>query len=56
MIAALFVEKDGCYYGLPNVDPWDEERDAKKYIGFNPVVAHPPCHRWGKIHRENFTG
>jgi len=49
MIAALFVETDGCYFGLPGVDPWDEARDARLYRGPYPVVAHPPCQRWGKL-------
>jgi hypothetical protein len=49
MIAALFVETGGCYFGLPNVDPWDEARDARKYAGPHPVVAHPPCQRWGRF-------
>lgn len=49
MIAALYVENGGCYYGLPNVDPWDEERDAREYAGPHPVVAHPPCQRWGRF-------
>ena len=49
MIAALFVEKDGCYFGLPDVDPWDEARDARAYGGSWPVVAHPPCQRWGRF-------
>ena len=49
MIAALFVETGGCYYGLPNVDPWDEKRDARRYAGPYPVVAHPPCERWGRF-------
>lgn len=49
MIAALFVETDGCYSGLPDVDLWDEPRDARKYNGPYPVVAHPPCQRWGKM-------
>lgn len=48
MIAALFVEHDGVYFGLPEVDPWDEARDARKYAGPWPVVAHPPCARWGR--------
>ena len=48
MIAALYVAKGGCYFGLPDVDPWDEERDARKYAGPWPVVAHPPCQRWGR--------
>lgn len=47
-LAALFVETDGCYFGLPNVDPWDITRDARMYQGPHPVVAHPPCQRWGR--------
>jgi len=23
MIAALYVQKGGCYFGLDDVDPWD---------------------------------
>ena len=49
MIAALYVETDGAYFSLPGVDPWDETRDARKYAGPWPVVAHPPCQRWGKF-------
>ena len=45
-VAALFVETGGVYYGLEDVDPWDEQRDARKYAGPWPVVAHPPCQRW----------
>jgi hypothetical protein len=48
MIAALYVETNGCYFGLPDVDPWDIHRDARKYDGPHPVVAHPPCERWGR--------
>lgn len=48
MIAALFVETNGVYFGLPNVDPWDQARDARLYAGPHPVVAHPPCARWGR--------
>jgi len=48
MIAALFVATGGCYFGLEGVDPWDEPRDARKYEGSDPVVAHPPCQRWGR--------
>lgn len=48
-VAALFVETGGSYFNLPGVDPWDEPRDARKYIGVHPVVAHPPCQRWGKF-------
>lgn len=48
MIAALYVETDGCYFDLPDVDPWDELRDARKYAGPWPIIAHPPCQRWGR--------
>lgn len=48
MISALFVETNGCYYDLPDVDPWDKARDARLYAGPHPVVAHPPCERWGR--------
>jgi hypothetical protein len=46
-VAALFVERGGVYWGLDGVDPWDEARDARTYAGPWPVVAHPPCERWG---------
>ena len=49
IIAALFVETCGGYFGLPNVDPWDIQRDARRYPGPYPVVAHPPCQRWGRF-------
>ena len=48
MIAALFVETNGVYYGLDGVDPWDRSRDARTYAGPHPVIAHPPCARWGR--------
>lgn len=48
MLAALYVHRGGPYYGLPDVDPWDELRDARTYAGPYPVVAHPPCERWGR--------
>lgn len=48
MIAALYVMSDGPYSDLPEVDPWDVERDARTYPGPYPVVAHPPCARWGR--------
>lgn len=48
-VAALFVETGGCYFNLPGVDAWDIERDARTYSGPLPVVAHPPCQRWGRF-------
>lgn len=49
MIAALYVDRDGPYYGVPGIDPWDRERDARKYAGRHRVVAHPPCSAWGQM-------
>jgi hypothetical protein len=55
MIAALFVESEGCYYGLDNVDPWDVIRDARTYAGPYPVVAHPPCQLWTNMASVNYA-
>lgn len=49
MIAALFVQTGGAYFGLHDVDPWDVTRDARKYYGPHAVVAHPPCARWCRL-------
>jgi hypothetical protein len=54
-VAALFVQKDGCYANLPNVDIWPEERDARLYAGQSPVVAHPPCQLWGSMAAVNYS-
>ena len=54
-IAALFVQGDGCYSGLPHVDPWCKARDARKYRGPHPVVAHPPCQLWGAMAAVNYA-
>jgi hypothetical protein len=48
MVAALFVSPRGPYANLPGVELWDEARDARLYAGPWPVVAHPPCERWGR--------
>ena len=50
-VAALYVARGGCYWNLPDVDPWDEARDARLYAGPWPVVAHPPCARWCRLAR-----
>ena len=49
MIAALYVDPCGVYSIIPGVDLWDELRDARTYPGPFPVVAHPPCQRWGRF-------
>lgn len=48
MIAALYVQTNGCYWWTAWIDAWNEHRDARLYAGPYPVVAHPPCERWGR--------
>ena len=48
-VAALFVRADSSYKSMRGVDAWDEVRDASRYLGPWPVVAHPPCRGWGRL-------
>lgn len=48
-VAALFVRADSVYHSLAGVDAWDEQRDARRWPGGVPVVAHPPCRLWAKL-------
>lgn len=51
MIAVLFARTDSNYKAMPGCDVWDEERDARRWPGGVPVVAHPPCRAWGRLRR-----
>lgn len=55
IIAALYVIEGGCYFGLPDVEPWGETRNASLYQGPHPVVAHPPCQLWTRFAHVNYA-
>lgn len=48
-VAVLFARADSVYKTFPGCDVWDAERDARRWPGGAPVVAHPPCRLWGKL-------
>lgn len=48
-VAALFVRPDSIYKTIEGVDCWDIERDARKWLGNAPIIAHPPCRAWGQL-------
>lgn len=48
-VAILFARRDSNYKELPGCDVWDIERDARRWPGGAPVVAHPPCRAWGRL-------
>jgi hypothetical protein len=49
VVTAVFVRRDSIYKTLPDVDCWDEARDARNWPGGTPVIAHPPCAQWGPL-------
>ena len=48
-VAVLFARVDSVYKTMPDCDVWDIERDARRWPGGCPVVAHPPCRAWGRL-------
>lgn len=49
MIAVLFVQNDSVYRKYPDTELWTWGKDARSYDGPWPVIAHPPCQRWGRF-------
>ncbi len=47
-LAALYVMPGSIYEQVPWIDCWGKDRDARLYAGPYPVIAHPPCERWGR--------
>lgn len=48
-VAVLFARRDSNYKAMAGVDVWDEDRDARKWPGGAPLVAHPPCRLWARL-------
>lgn len=48
-VAVLYARRDSIYKLLDATDVWDMERDARRWPGGAPVVAHPPCRAWGRL-------
>lgn len=46
MISVLYTQKNSIYNQL-KTDNWNKTRDATKWPGGNPIIAHPPCRAWG---------
>lgn len=56
MIAALYVDSRGPYPRLLTPGQcWSAGRDARRYAGPGPVVAHPPCGPWSSL-RHQYRG
>lgn len=49
MITVLFARKDSYYKQIPGCDVFDIDRDARRWPGGGPAVAHPPCRAWGQL-------
>lgn len=47
-VSVLFVDPRGPYPSLVR-DWWAQDRDATRYAGPNPIVAHPPCGPWSSL-------
>ena len=50
-IAVLFARSDSNYKTIQGCDVWDKDRDATRWSGGVPVIAHPPCRGWGQLRK-----
>lgn len=48
-VAILFAQSNSIYKQVHGCDVWDASRDALRWPGGMPVVAHPPCRSWGRL-------
>jgi hypothetical protein len=52
-VTVLYTQPRSVYLSLPDVDCWDAARDARRWPGHTPVVAHPPCRLWGGLRHQS---
>lgn len=52
-VAILFARSDSVYKTMPGCDVWDIDRDARRWPGGGPVVAHPPCRLWASLRTKS---
>lgn len=52
-VAALCVAPNSGYKAMPGVECYDQARDVRNFAGGMPVVAHPPCRAWERLHRAS---
>jgi hypothetical protein len=45
-VAILCCSTKSVYKTMPDLECYDEKRDARTFTGGMPVIAHPPCRRW----------
>lgn len=48
----LCARRDSVYRSFPDLDIFDADRDAWTFDGSTPVIAHPPCRLFGKLHKH----
>lgn len=52
-VACLWVAEGSVYNDL-DCDCWPLSRDAMKFDGTGPIIAHPPCGPWGNYKAKCF--
>jgi hypothetical protein len=49
-VTVLYVDEKSLYKSDSRFDCWDLYRDARLYTGKAPIIAHPPCRLFSKLH------
>ncbi len=50
-INILCAAHNSNYFKIPYVFPWTIEMDAYNFNNSFPVIAHPPCAQWSRMHK-----